>query len=96
MNEPDGSPVAIHEDVLASHLPGETILLHMDTKKYYRLNETAAAIWRALEEEAPPEAIVDQLVADFEVEADRARNAVERQIEELEAADLIARPGVER
>ena len=34
-------------DVLAAHLPGEAVLLDMETKNYFRLNETAAWIWRS-------------------------------------------------
>ena len=37
-------------DVLSAHLEGEAVLLDMDSKRYFRLNETASVIWRALEE----------------------------------------------
>ena len=33
-------------EVLAAHLEGEAVLLHMDTKDYFRLNDTAAWVWR--------------------------------------------------
>ena len=45
----------VPEDVLAAHLDGEAVLLHMDTKNYYRLNATAAHVFRTvMEEQAPP------------------------------------------
>lgn len=36
-------------DVLTANLQGESVLLDMHSKDYYRLNETAACVWRRLE-----------------------------------------------
>ena len=83
------APVRIHDDVLASHLPEETILLHMGTKKYYRLNETAAVIWKALEEGSGREAIVEKLVARYEVTEAEAREGLREQLGRLADAELI-------
>ena len=38
-------------DVLVAHLAGEAVLLNLADKSYYRLNETAAAIWASLKRE---------------------------------------------
>ena len=89
MSELDGSPVTIPDEVLASHLPEETILLHKGTKN--RLNETAAAIWKALEEGAGREVIVDDLVARYEVSEREAREALSAQLDRLADAALVER-----
>ena len=40
------SAFEVPPDVLVAHLQGEAVILHMDTKRYYRLNDTAACIWK--------------------------------------------------
>lgn len=73
----------VPEEVLAAHLEGEAVLLHMETKSYYRLNATAAAVFRGLERGLGREALVDDLCAQFEVERDEASREVERLLGEL-------------
>ena len=43
------SRYAVPDEVLTAHLEGEAVLLHMDTKNYFRLNATAALLWKGLE-----------------------------------------------
>ena len=77
-------------EVLASHLDEETVLLHLGSKRYYRLNATAAAIWRVLERQPSTEhALSDRLTAEFEVAFEEAESAVRTQLEELAARELI-------
>ena len=76
--------------VLAAHLDGESVLLEMKRKRYFRLNETGQAIWRALEAGLGREAIAAQLVQAFEVDDATARAEVERFLAELSAAELLA------
>jgi hypothetical protein len=80
----------VPEDVLAAHLDGEAVLLHMDTKNYYRLNATAAHVFRGLERGLGREALLDGLCAEFEVERDVAAAEVDRLLEELSARGLVA------
>ncbi|HTS89500.1 MAG TPA: PqqD family protein [Gemmatimonadales bacterium] len=79
----------IPEDVLTAHLPGEAVLLHLGTKRYYRLNETGAAIWRELEAKAGREHIVSALCERFEVSRDDAEAAVQALLTTLEAQGLL-------
>jgi len=53
-------------DVLAAHLAGEAVLLNLDDKSYYRLNETAALIWAALEKGEAKNDILAQLIEQFD------------------------------
>ena len=76
-------------DVLAAHLEGEAVLLHMDTKDYFRLNATAACVWKGLERGMGYPALVDELCANFDVEPDQAREALDRLLGELEQRRLI-------
>jgi hypothetical protein len=81
---------SIGEDVLAAHLEGEAVLLDFATKRYYRLNATGAFIWKALEQQLEPAAIVDSLVEQFDVDAATARPEVTRLLAELHAQGLLA------
>lgn len=79
-------------DAMAADLEGEAVLLHLGTRRYFRLNETAAAVWALLEEGVgEPEALAARLCDRFEVERDLAGSEVARLLEELEARGLVQR-----
>ena len=79
----------IRDDVLAAHLEGEAVLLDLKTKHYFRLNRTAARIWKGLEQSLEPPQIVDVLVDEFAVDAATARAEVERALEDLRTRGLV-------
>ena len=79
----------IRDDVLAAHLEGEAVLLDLETKCYYRLNATAARIWKGLEQSLEPPQIVDVLVDEFSVDAATARTEVDRVLADLGARGLV-------
>jgi hypothetical protein len=79
----------IPEDVLTAHLSGEAVLLHLGTKRYYRLNETGAAIWRELEAHAGRDRIVSALCDRFEVPRQDAEASVQALLAALAAQGLL-------
>jgi hypothetical protein len=79
----------IPDHVLVSHLAGEAVLLDMDSRNYYRLNATAAAIWKALERGQSLHAIAEELVSKFEVDERTAREALQEQVDELLRLRLV-------
>jgi hypothetical protein len=79
----------IPDDVLTAHLEGEAVLLDLKTKSYYRLNATAARIWKGLEQALEPPQIVDALVDEFAVDASTARAETGRVIENLRGRGLV-------
>ena len=91
MNDPHPPPSTprVSPDVLTAHLEGEAVLLHLETKQYYRLNETGAAIWKALERGLDPPGIVAALTGEFDVTADVARAEVARVVTELLERGLL-------
>jgi hypothetical protein len=90
---PDQTDFRVPDDVLAAHLEGEAVLLNMDTKDYYRLNATAAAVFKGLERGLGREALVDDLCARFEVERAEAAGAVDSLLRELAERGLVAPAG---
>ena len=87
MTDPNG--ITVSQDVLTAHLPGEAVLLDMDTKNYYRLNATAAHVWRLLERGAGRDEILASLLATFEVDGDTAAAGLDSLIGELRSRRLV-------
>ena len=86
---PGEQTTKIRDDVLAAHLEGEAVLLDLETKRYYRLNPTAARIWKGLEQSLEPPQIVAALVDEFAVDAATARAEVERALADLRTRGLV-------
>jgi len=79
----------VPESVLAANLQDEAVLLHMDTKRYYQLNETGQFIWKQIERGAQAEEIVSLLVETYDVSRAVAAAEYERLIVELSTHGLI-------
>jgi hypothetical protein len=68
---------------------GEGVLVDLNTKRYYTLNETAALIWRALERGLSAEEIVRQLTESYDVTAEHAAASLEKTLSTLRARQLL-------
>jgi len=86
----DETRYTVPSDVLTAHLEGEAVLLHMDTKDYFRLNATAACVWKGLERGLDRQELVDELCANFEVEPEQAAEELDRLLAELKSRHLVA------
>ena len=75
--------------VLTAHLTGEAVLLHMHTKRYYRLNDTGASIWQGIEQGLSRDEIVARLCDEFSVEPDEAGVELDRIVRDLAAESLL-------
>jgi hypothetical protein len=84
--------VNIPSEVLAAHLGDEAVLLDLSAKRYYRLNESAAVVFRALEECEGRDGAIRRLIATFEVSESDAASAVDALLGDLAARGLVARP----
>ncbi len=67
----------------------EAVLLHLDTKKYYSLNATGLRIWQMLSNGNTPQAVIEQLQAEFDVTPEKARESVIDLMNELISEKLI-------
>lgn len=67
------------------------ILVDLNTKQYYQLNETGSLIWRGLEKGSSLDDIVNELRATYEVSPEHARESVEKLLLNLEAKKLVKR-----
>lgn len=69
---------------------GEGILVDLNTKRYFQLNETAMIVWRGLEQNKSIGEIVADFTAHYEVEADRARISVQRLLDSFQTYKLVS------
>lgn len=86
----DEKTIRVPQEVLAAHLEGEAVLLHMDTKDYFRLNDTAAFVWKHLERGRGRDEILAELLAAFDVEEAEAAAELDRLLAELASRKLVA------
>lgn len=70
---------------------GEAVLLHLDDGVYYSLNPVGACVWGLLEEPRTTDELVQRVLEEFEVEAERCRADVEELLAELTARSLVVR-----
>jgi hypothetical protein len=62
----------IPDGVLTAHLDSETVLLNMETKRYFHLNGTGQHVWQLLESGSDADAIAASLCDDFDVDRETA------------------------
>jgi len=60
--------------VLVRHLDGETVMLNLETEKYYGLDETGTRMWELVTDLPSIETAYGELAEEFEVEPEVLRN----------------------
>ncbi len=68
---------------------GEGVLVDLNTKRYYQLNETAALVWRALEQGKSTHEVVEELTAAYDVTREHAAESVERLLRSFQSNKLV-------
>ena len=68
---------------------GEGILVDLNTKKYYQLNETAMIVWKGLEKGKSMAEIADDITSSYEVALEKARISVERIVDNFQTYKLL-------
>jgi Coenzyme PQQ synthesis protein D (PqqD) len=68
---------------------GEGILVDLNTKKYYQLNETAMIVWRGLEKGKTMGEIVADITSSYEVTAGQATLSVQRIVDNFQSYKLV-------
>ena len=69
---------------------GEGILVDLDTKKYFQLNETAMIVWKGLEQGKSVGEIANDITNNYEVALDRATSSVERILDNFQTYKLLS------
>lgn len=66
------------------------ILVDLNTKKYYQLNETATLIWKGIANRAPIVEIANILAASYEVTPEDAQRNVKSIVQQFQDYKLIS------
>jgi hypothetical protein len=69
---------------------GEGILVDLNTKKYFQLNETAMVVWKGLEQGKTTGEIAAEITAAYEVALDQATLSVQRIIDNFQSYKLVS------
>ena len=69
---------------------GEGILVDLNTKKYFQLNETAMVVWKGLEQGKSVHEIADDITSKYEVALDNATRSVERILDNFQTYKLLS------
>ena len=78
------------EHIVASYLEdGDGVLVDLNTRQYYQLNESAMLIWSAIENGSSLSQIADKITATYEVTNDRAIASAETLFRELHKRKLV-------
>ena len=79
-----------HEHVVFTEFDaGEGVLVDLNTKKYFQLNETALIVWRGLERDQAMGEIVEEITAAYDVTPEHAAESVRKLLENLRAFKLV-------
>lgn len=81
--------ITVSPDVLTAHLSGEAVLLNLEDKNYYRLNETAAAVWAGLERGETHQEILSGLLSKYEIDEATASREMDAVIADFREKRLI-------
>jgi hypothetical protein len=66
-------PLAPSAEVLHQELEGETVLLDLNSERYFGLDDSGTRSWSLLMELDRPEAVVERMLQEFEVDEDTLR-----------------------
>lgn len=80
-----------HPEVVYTDLEDGAVLLHLETKFYYSLNEAGQTIWRNLDSSRSVEDMVRRLTTEYDVEEGQAHASVSTLLLELERECLVLR-----
>lgn len=75
--------------VACTELDDGAVLLNLDTKYYFNLNESGLRIWQLMEKCQNPVEIAGELAKEYNVDMERAKASVVRLLGELEKEELI-------
>jgi len=89
-NSSDAATAIPFEHVIFTDLDGrEGVLVDLNSKKYYQLNETASFIWRAVEKHLSPENIASEMTDHYDVSFERATISVNQTLQRLHSEKLL-------
>jgi hypothetical protein len=81
--------VRVPSDVLVQDVAGESVLLNLKSERYFGLDEVGTRVWRSLTAARSIQATYEELIAQYDVEADQLRRDLNDLVESLVAHGLV-------
>lgn len=72
---------------------GDGVLVDLDTRRYYQLNESAMMVWTGLEKDQAIAEIVSEMTSEFELSPEHALNSVEKILQKFQSLNLTREKG---
>jgi hypothetical protein len=85
----EASLVEISEDVLCQELEGEAVLLNLKSSIYLGLDPVGTRVWQLLQEHKTLGKVVDAMLREYDVAADRCAQDVFDLVAQMEAQGLL-------
>jgi hypothetical protein len=76
-------------DLLATEVDGDRVMLSLRTNKYYGMKEIGGRIWDLLENPITPDALIEELVAEYAVDRETCERDTLHFLEHLHREQLI-------
>lgn len=83
------SLVIAGSDVVHCDLDGEAVLLHLGTRRYFKLNRVSAHVWARLGERVEVGDLRRSILEAFDVDPDRCTRDLDHLLQAMGAAGLI-------
>ena len=77
------------EDILASEMDGELVMMSVTQGKYFSIGQSGVAIWGLLDQERTVTELVHLLLEQYEVDEETCRKEVTRFVELLVQKELV-------
>jgi hypothetical protein len=84
-----GLSIVAAPEQIASELGGEVVVLNLKTGTYHGLDTIGARIWSLLQEPRTIDAILENLLNEYDVDRDRCQCDLLKLLQDLANADLI-------
>jgi Coenzyme PQQ synthesis protein D (PqqD) len=85
---------APHEHIVFTEFDDrEGVLVDLNSKRYYTLNETAMIIWRGLERKRTREEIIRDITDAYDVTPEHAERSLDKLVASLQARKLLPTGG---
>lgn len=78
------------ENWIGSEIDDSFVMVNIDSGNYVALNPTANAVWEALETPSSEDRLVEQLTAQFDVEADACRKSLQAALARMAELEMIS------
>ena len=79
-----------HDHIVSTEFDGgEGVLVDLNSKRYYQLNETAMLVWRSLEQRKTLNDIITEMTNIYEVNPEHAAGSIDQLIKSLQTRKLL-------